>query len=1284
MKTMRKNSVTLALLSLGVFVLPVLLSLAVPVAQAKPADTRLQEGLYAEEIEGDLGAAIKIYEQIINDKSAEDTYVARAMYRLGLCHVKKNDEKQAKAVFQKLIAQFPQQAAIIEKAQPLLDSMSNPDPADLMPPETKIYVELGSPGRQIEKILNMLKGTPFENPLAAIGGGGKNWPGGKSPGDMMAALLNPSMMTEFKKIRGMAVGLMTVPINVSNPPVVAVLYPGESDALRGILIAALGMAFQPGETIEGMQTLRMGDGGGAAYDDEVIIIAQPLEQLIWSVKQYKAVTQKPTLASKNKQFSKLRRESRQDNAITVWLDGAGIFGAIREQMAKGGQAAQLRLMDGVADFNSIEQITTQLSVQEKGVIVKINVGLKEGHQCLAYGLIRTPNLARRGFDAVPSDAAALVSFALSEPDAAGRDNAQRIIRKLTGLDIGREVFANIEQITLFAAPPKPSQPETGGSRQADPLSCLGMTITSHDSERTCQLLNKLFAVADLVLDTAKDNQPSEETKPPEGKYYVGSFNNEDIHCHIEQVGDRTVLALRPDMLEACRSALNRKKSALNSGPLKTHLGKLPADASKLVLVNIGGAIRIADAFVNWLFDNPRNAVHRQLAQLAQAFDNTTLQVRTGEQPNNFNVRVGIEQVPPLGAVLPMLMQLSQADFQAKARATEPKPADGAVVGAGAKVELKWTAGANAATHRVYFGANIDELSLLDEVQNNSYDKLPAPEKGVTYYWRIDEVQPDGSVIAGDVWSFSTGKLVGWWKFDETSGEKVADSSGNGEHGTVVEGKPVWNADGKFGGCLDFDETYGVSIPKEVFGTVSNGITISVWVYGNQEQKKHSDVILQAGAGDTGKPYIVSIYTDWLDYGLKFATGLGEPDTLKFNPGAPEDWAGRWNHYAFVKDADNGSMKIYLNGNLATEKTGATAPMSGVGAARIGIAPDRFGDQYIGKLDDLRIYNYALSEQEIAALCPTPSASSPRPANRAVVSPTGELKLSWKPGTNATSHKIYGGTSPDKLSLLAEVTDPSYDGLGELQKDATYYWRVDEVQADGSVVTGDVWSFSAGKLVGWWEFDETSGEKVADSSGNGYHGTVVKGGEPVWNADGKFGGCLDFDETYGVSIPKEVFGTVSNGITISVWVYGNQEQKKHSDVILQAGAGDTGKPYIVSIYTDWLDYGLKFATGLGEPDTLKFNPGAPEDWAGRWNHYAFVKDADNGSMKIYLNGNLATEKTGATAPMSGVGAARIGIAPDRFGDQYIGRLDDFRIYNYELSSEEIAAIFESAPSDSEKD
>jgi hypothetical protein len=211
-------------------------------------------------------------------------------------------------------------------------------------------------------------------------------------------------------------------------------------------------------------------------------------------------------------------------------------------------------------------------------------------------------------------------------------------------------------------------------------------------------------------------------------------------------------------------------------------------------------------------------------------------------------------------------------------------------------------------------------------------------------------------------------LVAWWKFDETSGAKVADSAGSGYDGTVVHGKPVWDPDGKHGRCLNFDETYGFSIPKEVFSSIDKAITISVWVYGNQRQRKHSDVILQAGVGDAGKPYIVSIYTDWLDYGLKFATGIGEPDRLEFNPGTPEDWTGRWNHYAFVKDADAGFQRIYLNGRLVADQTGTTASMAGVGAARIGIAPDRFGDQYIGKLDDLRIYNYAFSAEEIQQLC----------------------------------------------------------------------------------------------------------------------------------------------------------------------------------------------------------------------------------------------------------------------------------------------------------------------------
>jgi len=140
----------------------------------------------------------KIYEQIAADKSADSRYAAQAMYRLGVCYQKKHDHQKAKAAFEKLISRFPKQKAIIEKVQPLLAQMSTQNPAALMPPETLVYLEIGSPGKQIETILNMLKGTPFANPLAAIGAGQESR-GDKSPGDILAALMNPSMMAEFKK-----------------------------------------------------------------------------------------------------------------------------------------------------------------------------------------------------------------------------------------------------------------------------------------------------------------------------------------------------------------------------------------------------------------------------------------------------------------------------------------------------------------------------------------------------------------------------------------------------------------------------------------------------------------------------------------------------------------------------------------------------------------------------------------------------------------------------------------------------------------------------------------------------------------------------------------------------------------------------------------------------------------------------------------------------------------------------------------------------------------------------
>jgi hypothetical protein len=316
----------------------------------------------------------------------------------------------------------------------------------------------------------------------------------------------------------------------------------------------------------------------------------------------------------------------------------------------------------------------------------------------------------------------------------------------------------------------------------------------------------------------------------------------------------------------------------------------------------------------------------------------------------------------------------------------------------------------------------------------------------------------------------------------------------------------------------------------------------------------------------------------------------------------------------------------------------------------------------------------LAELGAMPLNPSDKAVRPDPPDTAMAKTISDLKLSWMPGINAAGHRVYFGTSADELPLLAELTTPGCDELPEMEIDTTYYWRVDEIQADGSVVTGDLWTFNTNRLCGWWKLDETRGTTAVDSSGNAYHGMVVKGA-PVWNTDGRFAGCLNFNETYGVSVPGEVFANhVGSEITISVWVNSDPNQPNHDNVILQAGSGDTGKPYIVGVHTKWREDGrLDFKTGYSEPDELRYNA-AVDEWAGQWNHYVFVKNCDEGLQRIYLNGDLVAEKTGVTASMAGVSKARIGIAPDRFGDQYIGKLDDVRIYNHALSQAEIADIY----------
>jgi tetratricopeptide repeat protein len=654
-------------------VLMVYVALMTAVVEGKQPGVLLQEGLYAEEIDGDLDKAIGVYQQVVDDPQATEAQGAQSLYRMGMCYLKKQDELKAKGAFQTLIKKYPQQKKVIDKIRPLLAKLVDLDPASLMPPHTKIYFEIGSPGRQIEKIMNMLQGTPLENPLEMLSGVQGDTPppdgagpGGQTPMGILSALLNPSMMAELKKIRGIAVGITEV--RQSNPPMIAVLNPGKSDALRGIILAALGMIGQPGAPMEGMQTRSIQVSGplkmGVAHDDNIILFSMPQEQLAWCVKQYKGITNEPTLVTAHKQFAKIPRERRLENTFTLWVDGKETYKALAPML--GEDFGAFGLIDGLVNFGSIQEVLAEFAIEEAGFTFEGNVHLDSDHRCLPYQMFRTPNLRKSGFVGVPANAIAVLSFALGGPEGALATQTSESIKAATGLDIGREIFDNIEQVTVFAVPVPEALNEDIFAQELSPLiHSIGVAITSRNPEKTRTLLSQLLHAGEAFTCVMFNRTFPEESDPIRPKYFVagipGPEHFQELYLHIDQVEHTTVLALNRQVIDASVAAVRSEKSVLTQGPLQKSLAQLPKDTSKLLLVNVGGALGLFESHMRAteLAGKEDHPLFDILAKLKKGFAATMVQMRTGETANHLAVRMSIEDLPPLAEVFPTLMQIPQ-------------------------------------------------------------------------------------------------------------------------------------------------------------------------------------------------------------------------------------------------------------------------------------------------------------------------------------------------------------------------------------------------------------------------------------------------------------------------------------------------------------------------------------------------------------------------------------------------------------------------------------------------
>jgi hypothetical protein len=217
-----------------------------------------------------------------------------------------------------------------------------------------------------------------------------------------------------------------------------------------------------------------------------------------------------------------------------------------------------------------------------------------------------------------------------------------------------------------------------------------------------------------------------------------------------------------------------------------------------------------------------------------------------------------------------------------------------------------------------------------------------------------------------VFKNSARALVGYWDFDEGSGTVAHDKSGNGNEGTL-HGGAVW-VNGRHGEALSFNgvDSY-VRVEDSPSLHIFSAVTVEAWVYlrTGVHYPDHT-VILSKDASNGGTNLDLQIYNDTgeIAFGVGYDGGVW-PEQADFVFSVETVPRAVWTH---VAGTYNGSfLKVFFNGVLDSAKpfTGGINTDNGMPLC-IG-TKSRVGEFLLnGIVDDVRIYNRALSQQEIQA------------------------------------------------------------------------------------------------------------------------------------------------------------------------------------------------------------------------------------------------------------------------------------------------------------------------------
>jgi len=213
-------------------------------------------------------------------------------------------------------------------------------------------------------------------------------------------------------------------------------------------------------------------------------------------------------------------------------------------------------------------------------------------------------------------------------------------------------------------------------------------------------------------------------------------------------------------------------------------------------------------------------------------------------------------------------------------------------------------------------------------------------------------------------AFPTADLAALWDFDETTGTSAADPTG-GHTGTLA-GFPVDDSQwvsGKVGGAMDFD---GADDQVDITGytgvTGTQARTMAAWI----KTTKGDATILSWGTDATGQKWV-----------FRTQTGNGQAGAIRtevsggFNVGATDLRDDQWHHVVMVLPDDGtpnvDEMLVYVDGQLETPSASQATAINTASSLDVRIGNGHANRRFAGLLDQVGIWDRALTADEIATI-----------------------------------------------------------------------------------------------------------------------------------------------------------------------------------------------------------------------------------------------------------------------------------------------------------------------------